>query len=265
MPTLRPSHIGLLSRRVDQHVPSLPLLFRRYGRHPRCGPGQHAGHHHAGTGGPSGGLDCGDGARRIDLLEVAAECVTWAPSDAAGETQLHQPHSRAGLYLAVRRSAACAAPILRRPSPNCDLTKTRRNTQAAVSVQAHCCGCADLWRLHSTSCSPNERTQDVGTAAAVVDRLKSRACSPPSPCYRLRRNFATLRRHLTNQPQRHRQARQLKKPCRSKSAPAAMTAINTNFRNVSGAILSRRCCPAYMPMATGNIAAIETETSSQLN
>ena len=35
---------------------------------------------------------------------------------------------------------------------------------------------------------------------------------PPSPCYRLRRNFATLRRHLTNQPQRHRQARQLKKP-----------------------------------------------------
>jgi hypothetical protein len=148
MPTLRPSHIGLLSRRVDQHVPSLPLLFRRHGRHPRCGPGQHAGHHHAGTGRPSGGLDCGDGARRIDLLEVAAECVTWVPSDAAGETQLHQPHSRAGLYLAVRRSAACAAPILRRPSPNCDLTKTRRNTQAAVSVQAHCSGCADLWRLH---------------------------------------------------------------------------------------------------------------------
>jgi hypothetical protein len=85
---------------------------------------------------------------------------------------------------------------------------------------------------------------------------------PPSPCCRLRRNLATLRRRLTNQPQLHQQARQLKNPCRSNSAPAAMTAINTSFLNVSGAILSRRCCPTYMPCTTGNIAAVETETSS---
>jgi hypothetical protein len=94
---------------------------------------------------------------------------------------------------------------------------------------------------------------------ACSSGVKSRACSPPSPCYRLRHNFATLRRHLTNQPQRHRQVRQLKKPCRSNSAPAAMTAINTSFLNLSGAILSRIYCPTYMPSTTGNIAAVETE------
>ena len=66
--------------------------------------------------------------------------------------------------------------------------------------------------------------------------VKSKACSPPGPCYRLRRNFATLRRHLTNKLQRHRQARQLKKPCRSNSASAAMIALRTSFLNVSGAI-----------------------------
>jgi hypothetical protein len=104
-----------------------------------------------------------------------------------------------------------------------------------------------------------------GGRLACSSGVKSRACSPPSPCYRLRRNFATLRQHLTNQPQRHRQARQLKKPCRTNSAPAAMTASNTSFLNVSGAILSRICCPTYMPSTTGNIAAVETETSSQLN
>src|SRR5262249_59271373 len=32
---------------------------------------------------------------------------------------------------------------------------------------------------------------------ACSSDVKSRACSPPSPCYCLRRNFATLRRHLT--------------------------------------------------------------------
>src|SRR5499427_9842070 len=66
-------------------------------------------------------------------------------------------------------------------------------------------------------------------------------------------------------PNQSRQARQLKKPCRSNSAPAAMTAINTSFLNVSDAILSRTCCPTYMPSTTGNIAVVETETSSQLN
>src|SRR5262249_36745448 len=65
--------------------------------------------------------------------------------------------------------------------------------------------------------------------------------------------------------QRHRQARQPKNPSRSNSTPAAMTAINTKFLNVSGAILSRICCPTHMPSTIGNIAAVETETSSQLN
>jgi hypothetical protein len=91
-------------------------------------------------------------------------------------------------------------------------------------------------------------------AGRRVDLAKSKAS---------RRNVATLRGHLTNQPQR--QARQLKKPCRTNSAPAAMTAIKTSFSNVSGAILSRMCCPTYMPSTTGNIAAVETQTSSQLN
>src|SRR5262249_28449504 len=62
-----------------------------------------------------------------------------------------------------------------------------------------------------------------------------------------------------------RQSRQPKNPCRSNSAPAAMTAINTSLLNVSGAILSRICCPTYIPSTTGNNAAVETETSSQLN
>jgi hypothetical protein len=31
------------------------------------------------------------------------------------------------------------------------------------------------------------------------------------------------------------------------------------------AILSRICCPTYMPSMTGNVAAVETKTSSQLN
>ena len=44
-----------------------------------------------------------------------------------------------------------------------------------------------------------------------------------------------------------------------------MTAIKTSFLNVSGAILSRICCPMDMPSTTGNIAAVETKTSSQLN
>jgi hypothetical protein len=100
---------------------------------------------------------------------------------------------------------------------------------------------------------------------ACSSGVKSSACSPPSPCYCLRRNIATLRRHLTNQPQQHQQARQPKKPCRTNSATAAMTAINTSFLNVSGAILSRICCPTHTPSTTGNIAAVDTETSSQLN
>src|SRR5258706_13106879 len=78
---------------------------------------------------------------------------------------------------------------------------------------------------------------------------------------RPQRNFEMA----SNQWQRHRRTRQLKKPCRSKSAPAAITAISTSFLNVSGAILSRICCPAYMPAETGNVAAVENATSSQVN
>jgi len=98
-----------------------------------------------------------------------------------------------------------------------------------------------------------------------VPRRIGRTKGGPKPCYCLRRNIATLRRHPANQPQRHRQACQPKKPCRTNSAPATMTAINTSFPNVSGAILSRICYPTYMPSTTGNIAAVEIETSSQLN
>src|SRR5262249_7861760 len=71
---------------------------------------------------------------------------------------------------------------------------------------------------------------------------------------------------LSARRRRHRQARQLKKPCRSSnSAPAAMTAINPSFLYVSGAVLSRISCPTYIPSTTGNSAAVETETASHLN
>src|SRR5215469_4506177 len=69
--------------------------------------------------------------------------------------------------------------------------------------------------------------------------------------------MSALCQKRTLQPHRYRQAGQLRRPCRSKSAPASMTAINTSFLNVSGAILSRKCCPMYMPSTTGNIAAVE--------
>src|SRR5262249_54035388 len=89
--------------------------------------------------------------------------------------------------------------------------------------------------------------------------------STPNPRYPPPRNNATLWRHLPNQPPHHPQTPPPRKPPRPNPAPAAMTAINTSFLNVSGAILSRICCPTYMPSTTGNVAAVETETSSQLN
>jgi hypothetical protein len=41
-------------------------------------------------------------------------------------------------YLAIARSAVCASPVPHNSSLSCDLTRTRRSAQAAVSVQTHC-------------------------------------------------------------------------------------------------------------------------------
>jgi hypothetical protein len=47
------------------------------------------------------------------------------------------PHL-AAFYLAIARSAVCASPVPHNSSLSCDLTRTRRSAQAAVSVQTHC-------------------------------------------------------------------------------------------------------------------------------
>src|SRR5260221_253539 len=44
----------------------------------------------------------------------------------------------APFYLAIARSAACASPVPHKSSLSCDLTRTRRSAQVAVSVQTHC-------------------------------------------------------------------------------------------------------------------------------
>lgn len=44
----------------------------------------------------------------------------------------------APFYLAIARSAVCASPVPHNSSLSCDLTRTRRSAQAAVSVQTHC-------------------------------------------------------------------------------------------------------------------------------
>jgi len=105
-----------------------------------------------------------------------------------------------------------------------------------------------------------------GGRLAWSSGVKSRALLSPEPLLlppTQHRDAAEA--HRMNQPQQHQQARQPKKSCRANSAAAAMTAINTSFLNVSGAILSRICCPTHMPSTTGNVAAVDTETSSQLN
>ena len=44
-------------------------------------------------------------------------------------------------YLAIARSAGCASPVTHN---SCDLTRTRRSAQAAVSVQTYCSRYADF-------------------------------------------------------------------------------------------------------------------------
>jgi hypothetical protein len=44
----------------------------------------------------------------------------------------------APFYLAIAGSAVCASPVPHNSSLSCDLTRTRRSAQAAVSVQTHC-------------------------------------------------------------------------------------------------------------------------------
>jgi hypothetical protein len=47
------------------------------------------------------------------------------------------PHL-AAFILPIARSAVCASPVPHNSSLSCDLTRTRRSAQAAVSVQTHC-------------------------------------------------------------------------------------------------------------------------------
>jgi hypothetical protein len=61
------------------------------------------------------------------------------------------PHL-AAFYLAIARSAVCAPPILRGPSPNCDQTKTRSRISAAHSVQVRCSRHADSLVYERASC-----------------------------------------------------------------------------------------------------------------
>jgi hypothetical protein len=50
----------------------------------------------------------------------------------------NRPAAPRGFYLAIARSAVCASPVPHNSSLSCDLTRTRRSAQAAVSVQTHC-------------------------------------------------------------------------------------------------------------------------------
>jgi hypothetical protein len=49
-----------------------------------------------------------------------------------------RPPAPRAFYLAIARSAVCASPVPHNSSLSCDLTRTRRSAQAAVSVQTHC-------------------------------------------------------------------------------------------------------------------------------
>jgi hypothetical protein len=73
-------------------------------------------------------------------------------------------------------------------APFIDLTKTRRSNPAAVSVQTHRSGCADLGRPHSTSCSPNRPKSgrrscggrlQIGRRKTTGTRLSGRTWSCP--------------------------------------------------------------------------------------
>src|SRR5260370_28488994 len=69
-----------------------------------------------------------------------------------------------GFYLAIARSAVCASPVPHNSSLSCDLTRTRRSAQAAVSVQTHCSRYVDS--LAGRKCVivaqlPESRTHDL--------------------------------------------------------------------------------------------------------
>src|SRR5260370_34968956 len=49
----------------------------------------------------------------------------------------------APFYLAIARSAVCASPVPHNSSLSCDLPRTSRSAQAAVSVQTNCSRYAD--------------------------------------------------------------------------------------------------------------------------
>ena len=91
------------------------------------------------------------------------------------------PHL-AAFYLAIARSGVCVPPVLRCPSLNCDLIKTRRTTQAAVCVQTHCSRYADFLATARASCSPDR------------PRPGRRSCGGCACCLQIERRKATSRR-----------------------------------------------------------------------
>src|SRR6266568_1513881 len=76
------------------------------------------------------------------------------------------PHL-AAFYLAIARSAVCASPVPHNSSLSCDLTRTRRSAQAAVSVQIHCSRYVDSLAGRMRHVRQMDRSQDAGAASAV--------------------------------------------------------------------------------------------------
>ena len=81
---------------------------------------------------------------RAFQIEAALPHLAWCRAGCSKTmcTQMlcdqNRPAAPRGFYLAIARSAVCASPVPHNSSLSCDLTRTRRSAQAAVSVQTHC-------------------------------------------------------------------------------------------------------------------------------
>jgi hypothetical protein len=140
----------------------------------------------SGSGAPSGhGLDPRSIGRakargaRSAMQSFGSECISDRGSTAAPRVvpsqavqsnvqtntcDQNRPAAPRGFYLAIARSAVCAPPILRCPSPNCDQTKTRSRISAALSVQVRC----SLFGVRTcVMCCRVDGKWDAGAAAAV--------------------------------------------------------------------------------------------------
>src|ERR1700730_13631841 len=73
-----------------------------------------------------GALNAGP-RRMCKQNRLAVLCDKWQRDGGACERRL-----------SIARSAVCASPVPHNSSLSCDLTRTRRSAQAAVSVQTHC-------------------------------------------------------------------------------------------------------------------------------